>query len=115
MIAVARAFGVGAQNGADSWQRGIQFGVFVDNVRILILFRIQGRVRNHHVINGDGIVFVSAIATVVHDAIRIRQTDVVHVAAFGAKMHSFFGLDGRMIDCLICLIVNVNINYCNIV
>jgi hypothetical protein len=89
MIAVARAFGVGTQNGTDSWQRGIQLGVFIDNVRILILFRFQGRVRNHYIINGYGIVFVSAVAAVIHDSIRVRESDVVHVAAFGAKMHSF--------------------------
>ena len=88
VIAIARALCVRAQNGADSRQRGIKFGVFVDNVSVLLISRLKRRVRNHGIVNGDGVVFMPAIATVIHDAVCVRQPDVVHVAALGAKMHS---------------------------
>jgi len=91
VIAIARALCVRAQNGADARQRGIKFGEFVDNVRILLIARFQGRVRNHCSVNGDGVVFMPAIATVIHDSVCVRQPDVVHVAAFGAKVHFYYG------------------------
>jgi len=39
VVAIARALHVRAQNGADPRQRGVQLGVFIDNVRVLILAR----------------------------------------------------------------------------
>jgi hypothetical protein len=48
---------------------------------------LQGRPRNHQIVNGDGVVFVAAVAAIIHDTIGVGQPNVVHVSAHGAEMH----------------------------
>jgi hypothetical protein len=87
VVAVARALGIGAQNRADSRQRGVQLGVFVHHVGVSGRGLLQTRLRNYQIVNGDCVVFVAAVAAIVHNTIGVGQPNVVHVSAHGAEMH----------------------------
>jgi hypothetical protein len=49
--------------------------------------RLERRVRHHHIVNGYGVVFMPTVSTVVNDSIGFRESDIIHVAAFRAKVH----------------------------
>lgn len=87
VIAIARTLGVRALDCADSGESWIQFGVLVHHVGMAASTLLQGRLRDHDVVNGDGVIFMAAIAAIIHDAIRFGQTNVIHIATFGAEMH----------------------------
>jgi hypothetical protein len=87
VIAIARALGVWALNRADSRERGIQFGVFIHPVGLFTSGLAKTRVRNHEIVNGDGVVLIPAVAAIIHNRIAFGQSDVVHVSATSAEMH----------------------------
>jgi hypothetical protein len=87
VVAIAWALHVGAQNGADSRKRRVQLSVFVDNMCILTGPRLERRLRHHHIVNSYGVVFMPTVSTVVNDSIGFRESDIIHVAAFRAKVH----------------------------
>ena len=87
VVAIARAFHIRAQNGADSRKRRVKLSVFVDNMCILTGSRLERRMRHHHIVNSYGVVFMPTVSTVVNDSIGFRESDIIHVAAFRAKVH----------------------------
>ena len=87
VIAVARTLGVRTLYCADSRQGGVQFGVLVYHVGMAASPLLQGCLRHHDVVNGDCVIFMAAVAAIIHDAIRFGQTNVIHVSTFGTEMH----------------------------
>jgi len=87
VIAIARTLGVRALDCADSGQSRIQFGVFVYHVGMAAPSLLQRCLRNHDVVNGDRVVFMAAVAAIIHDAIGFGQTNVIHISTIGTEMH----------------------------
>lgn len=87
VITIARALGVWALNRADSRERGIQLGVFIHTGGLVTSGLAKARVRNHEIVNGDGVVLIPAVAAIIHNRIALGQPNVVHVSATAAEVH----------------------------
>ena len=87
VIAIARALGIWALNRADSRERGIQLGVFIHPVGLINPRLLKTRLGHHEIVNGDCAVFIPAVAAIIHNAVGVSQTNVVHISTASAEMH----------------------------
>jgi len=86
ILGIRSAIHRGTQNLVGPRKRGIQLGIFIDNVRKRLLTCLNIGVRYADIFNGS---FISAVSAVVNQLIGILRinTQVVHVITLVAEMH----------------------------